>query len=104
MSKLFFVAWREYVEDYRPVRYPPTENILGWWLIGCGSDKKEDYHKVCAYVTANNIDQAYYHILKNWPEFEIEHVESAKETNKVLRHSKFVLDDWMKVRINNIER
>lgn len=104
MSKLFFVSWRSYVEDYRPINKLPTPPILGWWVIGCGADTTDDYHKMGAYIVANNADQVYFHIVKNWPEFDLNHVDSIKETNKILRHSKFPLTDWMQERINQYER
>ena len=99
MSNMFFIAWREYVEDYRPILFPPTKQILGWWLIGCGVDRKGEYHKVCAYVVAENKDQVNYIILKNWPEFDVEDIELCKEVNSIKNHPKFKIEEWMKDRI-----
>jgi hypothetical protein len=59
----FWISWKEYAPDNRPLTDPPSEAILGWWESGAG----DGFTTLCAVVEAGTEWEARKQVLKNWP-------------------------------------
>lgn len=100
----FWVSWVQPSDDYRPLGYPPINQILGWWCSGYNSDENAI---LCACVIGEGetIDDQTRHAIaaieREWPE-----AVSAKENKNGWRFfepreadwqpsDRFPLSDWM---------
>ncbi|HXJ14100.1 MAG TPA: hypothetical protein VNH19_17630 [Candidatus Limnocylindrales bacterium] len=63
--KRFWLSWVQPTEDYRPLKDPPNEAIIGWWCSGSDSD---DHATLCAVVDAKNESAAKKSVQMDWPE------------------------------------
>ena len=95
MKKLFWISWYQPTEDYRPLTYPPNENVLSWHCTG--SNSSEDIYTICSMVKAENEEEAKKTIQLDWPEAEEWRFCKIKESTEL--NDRFPLDDWMKKRI-----
>ncbi len=59
----FWISWKEYAPDNRPLTDPPSEAILGWWESGAG----DGFTTLCAVVDAVSEKEAMEHVIRNWP-------------------------------------
>lgn len=83
-------------EDYRPLNYPPSEGILGWWCSGYGSDG----NALCLLVEAETEEQAKTLLLKDWPESADTKWRFCNEQPADwLPNDRFPFSEWMKKRI-----
>ncbi|UOO89149.1 hypothetical protein LVJ82_17160 [Vitreoscilla massiliensis] len=96
--KLFWCSWEQKSNDYRPLTYPPNENILGWW---CSGFKSDGWPILCAWVSAVSEEQAFNKVKEDWPELESWKFITCK--SKFEFYDRFPLEDWMKPRVENLE-
>lgn len=99
-KKLYWCSWVQPTEDFRPIYFPPTENVLAWWRSGEAMDGQS--HTLCAWVQALNIDDLVKQVQQNWPEI----VESSQFRffdlhKKYKPSSRFPTDqyEWMNERL-----
>lgn len=95
--KRYWVSWLQPGEDYRPLKDPPNEGIIGWWCSGYDSG---DTAVLCALIRARDERYAVDAVLQDWPEFKewrfCEEVESDW-----IPTSRFPLTlDWQRKRAN----
>lgn len=96
----YWISWSQPGEDYRPLRFPPDEKIIGWWATGFSFNTTS----LCAFVVANNDEEAANSILKDWPEatqngwrfFETKDPEFVP-------NDRFPLSEWMQERLEKLE-
>jgi hypothetical protein len=65
MSTRYWLSWYDESFDYRPVKYPPNEAILGWWCTGLDH---RDRATICALVQASSEHEAWAAVAKDWPQ------------------------------------
>jgi hypothetical protein len=97
---LFWLSWEQPTEDYRPLTYPPNEQILGWWCSGSGG-LDDDYFTICAYVEAEGDAEARAAVLKDWPEaFDRDSDWRIFQVREKYQPSdRFPPEDWMLPRL-----
>lgn len=100
----FWISWVQPVGDFRPLGYPPNDQILGWWRSGFDS---ENNSIICACVVGegetvgDQMRHATTAIEKEWPE-----ATTAQENESGWRfferreadwkpNDRFPLSDWM---------
>lgn len=92
--KLFWISWEQPTDDYRPLSYPPNENVLAWWCSGEG----DDYYTLCAWVQAGDQAGAEAAVSKDWP--EARHGRILEEREHVTHSDRFpVQHDWERERL-----
>jgi len=91
----FWVSWVQPTEDYRPLRFPPHEPVLGWWCSGYDAG---DNATLVALIEAEDKEAAEKVISTEWPEWTswrfIEEV-----ADDYLPGDRFPLSDWMEDRL-----
>lgn len=90
----FWVSWLQPTIDYRPLRYPPFNPIMGWW---CSGYDENDVATLCAVVLADDDEEAKFNVLQEWPEAERWRFCEEKPAGWV-PGDRFPLSDWMKPR------
>lgn len=90
MSKYRWISWVQPTEDYRPLSYPPGQNVLGWWKTG---ESTNGHAILVAQIKAVSEEDGEAVILKEWPEatdwrFNI-------KCTAVPPGDRFPLQDWM---------
>lgn len=91
-KRLYWMSWYQNTEDFRPLNYPPNEDVLGWWCTGWA----EAGHTLCAHVLAENEEEALKVVAKDWPEAKLRFVN---QRSCIIPHDRFVPSDWMIERI-----
>ena len=94
-KQLFWVSWFQPTKDYRPLTFPPNENILGWW---CSGERSDGQSSLCALVNDYSEDEAKNSIHKDWP--EADEWRFCKEKDSTKLSDRFPLNDWQEKRIN----
>jgi len=96
-KKRFWLSWNEYADDYRPLKYPPNEQILGWWCSGYG----DGYATLCALVSATHENDAWKAVKKDWPQRSVEtrFCDEVADDYDPRKGGRFVGEDWMEKRI-----
>lgn len=63
----FWISWIQYTDDPRPVNFPPTPDVLGYWITG---EDFEGNSTIVALVQADSEDgaKAIVGSDSNWPE------------------------------------
>lgn len=90
----WWVSWYQPTEDYRPLRYPPGDAILGWWCSG--QRLADDAWTIVAHVCAANEGEAQATVLTDWPEAtEWRFCDPGPPKPP---GDRFPLNDWMKAR------
>lgn len=89
--KRWWISWHQPTEDYRPLRYPPHNPVMGWWCSGCDEN---DIATLCAVVLADDEDEARANIIAEWPEAERWRFCEEKPDGWVLS-DRFPVKDWM---------
>lgn len=84
-----WISWFQPTEDHRPIKFPPTEKVLGWWCTGDSSKGQT----LVALVDAESEEEAKSHILLNWPEV-VDWRFCAERDTKTF-NSRFPLQEWM---------
>jgi hypothetical protein len=88
----YWVSWYQPTDDFRPVVFPPTHGILGWWCSGYDSD---DTPILVALVEAEDEEMAEDALIRNWPETEgIEFRFFDQKESDYLPGDRFPLPDW----------
>lgn len=64
-KNLYWTSWVQQSADHRPVVFPPTKNILGWWCSGYDSN---DLAILCAWILAIDETDVLTQVQENWPE------------------------------------
>ena len=96
-SKLYWCSWYQSTEDYRPVKYPPTEQILGWWCSGHSLKGAT----LCAWVKAEDTADVLKTVNKNWPEItSMDQFRFCDEKDKYEPCDRFPIEpyEWMEKR------
>lgn len=88
----FWISWHQPTEDYRPLRYPPNEAVLGWWCSG----QADQGATLCAMVEAENANRAEAVVLADWP--EAEGWRFCEPKTDLTLSDRFPLSDWMEPR------
>ena len=91
----YWISWIQPGDDYRPLTFPPNEQILGWWCSGYDAD---DNATLCAVVSAANDEDAQDAVRTDWPEAEQWRFISQREEG-FMPGDRFVLEPWMKERL-----
>lgn len=105
--KQFWCSWREVTKDYRPITFPPNDNVLGWWMTGeeCGPpDFVRQAVNICAFILGKDEDDVRASIKKDWPEFDGEFRFIDQYKLGSLPGNRFLMDDWMRERFKNLEK
>lgn len=102
-DKRFWISWVQKSDDYRPIHYPPHENILGWW---CSGYDENDTPVLCAAVQVKSESEIMAVIESEWPEAG-EYVDTnggwrfiESKSNDWKPSSRFPFSDWMIKRFN----
>jgi hypothetical protein len=94
--KRFWLSWYEPSEDWRPVHFPPNENILGCWC----SELSDIGPTVVAFVESKNEQEAWDSIDKEFPREGPRDIRFCEERDfSFLPNDRFPLDPWMENRI-----
>lgn len=108
-KKKFWVSWIQPTEDFRPINYPPNEQILGWWCSGYDSS---DNPIICACVVGigetigDRMRSATDAIDIEWPESTSSEENSTgwrffdEKADDFRTSDRFPLSDWMKERFS----
>lgn len=94
--KRFWISWYQKTEDPRPIHFPPSQGILGWWSSGVRNS--DDAHTISCVVDAKNEKEAMLEISKDWPEEEREHRFCKERENDFQPGDRFPLSEWMRDR------
>lgn len=65
----WWLSWYQPGPDYRPLTYPPNEQILGWWCTGQGgpvAGSDVDLFTLCALVEAKTEAAAWKAVRKDF--------------------------------------
>ena len=94
----YWVSWKEYEKDYRPIHDPPNAAILGWWCSGHG----DTYSTLCALVQCESKAEIAQVLGEDWPQenlvFDMRFIQVVDMDYQP--SDRFVLTDWMKERMN----
>ncbi len=101
--KLYWCSWNQPTEDHRPVKFPPNEQILGWWCSGYAMDNNGDFtaSTLCAWVKAKDEDDVLKGVSKDWPEItSMSQFRFCDEKEKYEPCDRFPIEPykWMKER------
>jgi hypothetical protein len=92
--KRFWASWIQPTDDHRPLTFPPNEGVLGWW---CSGYDRHDEAILCAVILAENEDEAFKIVEKDWPEIqEWRFIDQREDDFKP--SDRFVMSDWMEER------
>lgn len=91
----FWVSWYQTTEDYRPISYPPNENVLAWWCTG----QSDSGATLCAVVAAPDEHHAMKAIQTDWPEMNEWRFCDVKDPDWAPRSDRFPLKDWQVERL-----
>ena len=98
--KRFWCSWHQPTADFRPLRDPPNDAVLGWW---CSGERGDGVAILCALVRANSAGEVERAIEGDWPEAtEWRFVE--ERTANWLPGDRFPLRDWMLQRISEMRK
>jgi len=61
----YWVSWKEYSADYRPITFPPNDGVIAWWCSGEAGDGS--YFTMVALVRGKSERAAKAAIGKDWP-------------------------------------
>jgi len=95
MAERFWISWHQPTEDFRPLNFPPKQNVLGWWCSGYGGD---DTPILCALVEATHEGMAKAVVREDWPEAEKFRFCEPRD-NEWRPSDRFPLSDWMEQRL-----
>lgn len=84
-----WISWHQPTDDYRPLKYPPTEKILAWWCTGHSINGAT----LVALVDVKECKDAEENVKLNWPEAEDWRFCEDKEDKAF--GDRFPLEDWM---------
>lgn len=84
-----WISWFQPTEDHRPIQYPPTEKVLGWWCTG----ENEKGKTLVALVDSESEEDAQIQIRLNWPEAETWRFCEDRDSKEF--NTRFPLQDWM---------
>lgn len=94
-KKRFWASWVQPTDDHRPLKFPPTEPIIGWWCSGYDSD---DNATLVALIEAEDEQAAADVVKENWPEWsEWRFIEPRPIDYRP--GDRFPLNEWMLKRI-----
>ena len=87
----FWLSWYQPTEDYRPLKFPPNEAVLGWWCSGerCSGGAAT----LVAEVLAVDEAEAKAVVVKDWP--EAREWRFCKESATPHSSDRFPPSDWM---------
>lgn len=93
-----WISWHQPTEDYRPLTYPPTEAVKGWWCSGYDGD---GVATLCALVQSETEGEAQTIVKREWPEAERWRFCEARENTDL--GDRFQPTGWMveRLRPNN---
>lgn len=87
-----WISWFQPTEDYRPVKYPPTAEVLAWWKTG----ESDTHSTLVALVDAESEEKAKEHVLLNWP--EVAEWRFCEDKEDKVFSVRFPVQDWMVAR------
>ena len=89
----YWLSWCENSPDFRPLRHPPGEQILGWWCSGYSADNAAT---ICALVAAVSEEDAWDAIDEDWPSIGVREIRFIGIIGEDFRLSdRFMPSDWM---------
>lgn len=91
--QLWWVSWVQLTEDYRPLKSPPNEGVLGWWCSGYTAD---DTPILCALVAGDDPKAI---LVKDWPEVADVRWRFEHRVESTLLSDRFPISKWMEKRI-----
>lgn len=97
----YWISWYQPTEDYRPLTYPPNKSVIGWWCSGYRD--LDDAATLCAWVRAENEEEAIKTILKDWPEAEEWRFNEKRGDDWEGPGDRFTLPDWAKERVKELD-
>lgn len=65
MIKRYWMRFTTPSKDFRPIHYPPSEGICGWWCSGYNSS---DHAYIFLCVDATSEKEAWKTVMYEWPE------------------------------------
>lgn len=93
---LYWVSWYQPTLDFRPLSFPPNNNILGWWKTG---ENTSNESTLVAIVTSISSDDVREIVHIDWP--EVTNWRFIEKKSTLLLNDRFPLTNWMIERINN---
>lgn len=94
----FWVSWVQPTRDHRPLRYPPHDPVLGWWLTG---ENSKGGATLVALIEAEDEKAAEMVIRNEWPEWAGWRFIEEQDADWTPNNYRFPLSDWMKPRISS---
>ena len=95
--KLFWISWVQPSKDYRPLSFPPTERVLGYWCTGY----TDAGATLCAAVEANSKEELEGIVKTDWPEFQA--FRFVQERRFWTTNERFFPEGWAKERLQKWE-
>lgn len=95
---IYWLSWIQPTPDYRPLKDPPNEAVLGWWCSGYDSD---DNATLCAGVLATSDKVAKKNVRMDWPEAREWRFCTVQEKG-FTPGDRFPLTGWAKKRWNAV--
>lgn len=90
----YWCSWIQKSEDYRPLNYPPNEQVLGWW---CSGYDGKNNPIICAQIKAQDEENAKLVVQTDWPEmYEWRFINKENDLNL---SDRFERKDWMVERV-----
>lgn len=95
-KKLFHISWYQHTEDYRPLTFPPNEDVLSWWCSGYSDDGAI----IVAYVTGVDEASALSAVQKDWPEMTADNdLRFLNQATHYVDSGRFPIPDWGEERV-----
>ena len=85
---IYWISWLQPTIDYRPLAFPPNDDILGYWC----TESTSNVFTLYAYVVAGDEEGARAKILKDWPEAKDWRICEPQDI--VVDSDHFPLNDW----------
>ncbi|WP_354734543.1 hypothetical protein [Acinetobacter nosocomialis] len=107
--KFYWCSWYQPdTEDYRPMTFPPNEQIIGWWCSGYAMDDNGDFtvSTLCAWVKAESEEDVLKAVNKDWPEItSMDQFRFCEEQEKVVSNERFPIEpyEWMQQRVEGLK-
>ncbi len=106
-ANTFWCSWYQPGLDHRPLKYPPNEQIIGWWCSGYAMDDNGDFTVsiICAWVKAASAKDVVKAVNKDWPEITSLDQFRFCEEHPFVSNERFSVEsyDWMKKRVESLK-
>ena len=95
----YWLSWWQPTKDYRPLTFPPNEQILGWWCSAEEGEYETTAFAICSVVMGTDEDDAKNAVLIDWPEADRWRFIEKMEKKDKLSDRFPITEDWIKERM-----